>query len=318
MQKNKTLRFWDDFYRQEEESQSKGTEWILKPTQSILRTISNKFELDVHVKNGSEEKTEKTGGSRSLALLEIGCGNSKFSLQLWHYLHNIFNGDGSMNERMREVTVSVVATDVSPICIQQNVERDGEFIKEVSSNVLSPGSFCYETLNILEEPDESEKGKYAIILDKGCFDTFLFRSEKTKSGQHSPLVQKLLNNVHALLASGGKYIIFSPRKKMNSLRDFNGFTSVQRTKLESKNTIIGALDGKSENNEVVYMHICSKNDKYTDGDKSFRNQIKIPTDDEKCKICGIKFIDFRRGEAMSGKGVAYWGRRWQGHIKHCK
>ena len=294
MQKEKTLKFWDDFY--EKESQSNATEWIVQPSEEILQSIV-KYLLKIPKKNNV------VNGNHKHSILEIGAGNSTFSLQLWGYLQN--NNSAEVN---------MLATDVSSICILQNTERDKERILQSSF-----GSFSYEILNVLEPPSHKMSGIYDIVLDKGCCDTFLFRSEKTKSGSHSPLLKTLFDNIHTWLTSGGVYIIFSPRSRIKAARDFVGFSSVERIKLDSDNNQIGALDGKAENNGVVYMHVCTKNDAYARGDNlAFRNQIKVVMEDERCTKCGISFVDFRKGEDIVGKGVNYWGRRWRGHLTHCK
>jgi len=57
-------------------------------------------------------------------------------------------------------------------------------------------------------------------------------------------------------------IIFSPRSKIRTVRDFIGFTSVERIKLDSNDVVLGDLDGEAgekEENKVVYMHVCTKN-----------------------------------------------------------
>ena len=119
---------------------------------------------------------------------------------------------------------------------------------------------------------------------------------------------------------GGKYIIFSPRNKIKAIRDFNGFSAAERSRFDSKDNEIGTLDGKAVKNDVVYMHVCTKNNAYVNvkEESSFRNQMELPTDDKCCASCGVTFFDFRKGELMSGKGLMYWGRRWQGHVTHCK
>ena len=306
MQKSKTLEFWDDFY-EKEASESNDTEWILEPSESILNSILSYLptydEMDMFP--FCEDSIVTT-------VLEIGCGNSKFSLHMWKHLQTLFSDRSSTacTSRLR-----IIATDVSPICIEQNIQRD----REVIESCCPVSSFQYEVLNVLEEPDKARCRKHAIVLDKGCFDTFLFRSKKTKAGQYSPLVEKLLNNIHKLLQRNGKYIVFSPRKKIKALRNFNGFCSVKMKRLNSVEAIIGALDGRAERNDTVYMHVCTKEDAYirdNDG-PSFRNQTRTPSDDEICGSCGLSFLNFRNGEELSGKCVTYWGRTWQGHMVHC-
>ena len=306
MQKEKTLRFWDDFYLKEKESEESRTskEWIVQPTQDILESISS----HLSEKNKDDDHHEILE-HQGLNILEIGCGNSLFSLILWEYLLQTAK---TKNVKTR---ISVTSTDVSSICISHNQERDEDRIKSIALSKGRGSIFRYSILNVIEPNDNDDLlGKHDGILDKGCLDTFLFRSEKSKGDMHPPLLKSLLDNVHSWLKDDGKYIIFSPRSKIKAVRDYRGFSSVKRFKMQC----MGDLDGKAKDNETVYMYVCVKCDSYEVGDEPFRDALKVPSDDDKCAICAMTFALFRNGEDVSGKGVKYWSRTWSGHGTHCK
>ncbi|GFH45532.1 hypothetical protein CTEN210_02006 [Chaetoceros tenuissimus] len=276
MQKEKTLQFWDDFYEKEEQTK----EWIVQPSQHILNMIEE------HLPSSSDV-------ADSLHILEIGCGNSQFSLILWEYLNNKIE----CNEIDLE-SVHVTATDVSSVCIDSNLQRDSERMKKFGQH-----SFHYKILNVLQE-NQSCQHKFHLVLDKGCLDTFLFRSGKN---EETSILHTLLDNVHSWLKDDGKYIIFSPRQKIKALRDYNGFASVEKVKI----ACTGDLDGKSSDEETIYIHICTKNKLYQIGDVPFRsNMNNVP---DFCSSCKISFHEFRKGEAMSGKRETYWFRTWINH-----
>lgn len=308
MQKDKTLKFWDDFYENEAAGENNHKEWILQPSKTILQSIAD------HLPDcGNDINCAGILAPRSHSILEIGCGNSSFSRNLWQHLQERVDVDGKIR------TVDVIATDVSSVCIEQNINRDESCIIRTpdSRGESDSGSFRYHVLNVLDISSVCQIGKHDIILDKGCFDTFLFRSGKKKYGQSSPLVESLLNNIHILLKENGKYIIFSPRKKINDVRDFMGFSSVERIKFDSD----GLLDRKAVKNDVVYMHVCMKDKTYVrvEGKASFCNQIEIPPDDRKFGNCGVKFFDFRNGVLMRKKEcMITWARKFHGHVQHCK
>lgn len=285
MQKEKTLQFWDDFYEKEEQTK----EWIVQPSQHILNRIEE------HISSFSDV-------ADSLHILEIGCGNSQFSLILWEYLNNRIQ----CNETDLE-SVHVTATDVSSVCIDSNRQRDSERIKKIGNN-----SFQYKILNVLQENNRYQQ-KFHLVLDKGCLDTFLFRSGKN---EETSILHTLLDNIHSWLKEDGKYIIFSPRQKIKALRDYNGFYSVKKVKIDCTQDQIGVLDGKSRQEEIIYMHTCTKNTLYQIGDAPFRSNINnVP---EFCSSCKVSFQEFRKGEEMSEKNKKKWLRTWINHTRHCR
>uniref|UniRef100_A0A7S3VGF0 Methyltransferase domain-containing protein n=1 Tax=Chaetoceros debilis TaxID=122233 RepID=A0A7S3VGF0_9STRA len=285
MQKASTLKFWDNFYIKEQERDSNEKEWIVQPDQAILDTIKDHLP--------SDEKQN---------ILEIGCGNSSFSLSLWEYLT-------SGNKGLR---VTLNATDVSKICVEQNLLRD---VNRIESVEISGSSFRYSVLDVLEL-NKSLAQKHAMILDKGCLDTFLFRSSQSKKESHSPLVRTLLDNIHEWLQDDGKYIFITPRSKLKSVRDYAGFSSVKRIILDTS----GHLERKEKSGEhqFVFMYICSKSPKYNIGMSPFRSELTLPAGDDICKKCGMSFNDFLGAESVDGKGKKTWARRWRGHSVHCR
>lgn len=311
MQRQKTLRFWDDFY--ESSSPSEAKEWIVRPSEGLLRSIADC--LPQRRRSSCSGENTKGGEPRRITVLEIGCGNSRFALRFWQHLRstNVEN-------------VDVVATDVSDSCVERNNQRDRDVVsRALSGEGGGSSSFRYDVLDALARRpsstgvDAAPDGEHEIVLDKGCLDTFLYRTGKQKSAQYSPVVTVLLNNVHRWLRAGGKYVVISPRSKIIEIRDFNGFSSVKRVALHSENAHIGDLDGATaESKEFVYMYVCFKKDDYSENDRAFRNHIEVPRDDDLCSTCGTTFLEFRKGEDMAGRGHKYWGRRWQGHVTHCK
>ncbi len=317
MQKSGTLKFWDNFYEKEEERGSHATEWIVHPSEQLFKTIANILvpstcssgdsDIDIDNRNGGVDVTN------ILHALEIGCGNSEFSLLLWEYLRQT---------KGYHLNIIFHATDVSPICIQQNIERDADRIADamVTATVEAKikdndglvdsdhqtsepsSSYVYSVLNVLER-DDTLDSKHSIILDKGCLDTFLYRSSKKQTNQdiHPTILRTLLDNIHTWLSDDGKYIIISPRNKIRSVRDYLGFSSVERIKLEQvedtndveeeshadtpMNTNedgvrvnLGCLDGQKgsksaksplKEETTMFMYVCTKNNEYkVEGEKS--------------------------------------------------
>jgi len=75
MQYDKTFKFWDDFYRNEQTIESQAKAWILYPTKTILKSISRYLPNVDDDGEGSGVKSTRTLSSSS-SLLEIGCGKS--------------------------------------------------------------------------------------------------------------------------------------------------------------------------------------------------------------------------------------------------
>jgi len=324
MQKEKTLKFWDDFYLKEKESKSTSKEWIVQPTHDILESISSHLRIPVGSKrsdasakdgDGNDIHTGTTTLAEEVNILEIGCGNSCFSLVLWEFLV-------AQCELQTKKRINVTSTDVSSICVADNLERDQDRINSMYTRTCSTasvdnGSFQYSVLNVLE-PNDEMLGQHIGILDKGCLDTFLFRSEKRKGENYSPLLRSLLDNVHSWLMNDGIYLIFSPRSKIKAVRDYRGFSSVKRKKIQCNHEQKGDLDGNAKENEIVYMYACTKCNSYEIGDEPFRNTLEVPNDEDRCASCDLTFATFRGEEDVAEKGAKFWSRKWKGHKTHCK
>jgi len=299
MQNKKTLKFWDNFYETEETSSSSGTEWIVQPSETLLVTISEQI-ISAVPRN-----------CKTIHILEIGTGNSLYSLRLWQHLM----------EKSASLKIHILATDVSEVCIRQNLKREEDRINDLS-DTISLGTFRYEVLDALQNPSPEEHAKrYDFVLDKGCLDTFLFRGRNKKVNEDNLLVRTLLDNIHEWLKSDGKYILLSPRKRLSGVQDFCGFSGVERKHLNlaqcSNCYDAGSLVGEKTCGANLY--IFSKNCKYSrELKQAFRIPTNIPLDDERCQTCDVSFKEFRRGSNLVGKNGTNWSRKWRGHLQHCK
>ena len=352
-QKDKTKAYWDTFYStlpssaddatsfatkgdlaqktkaKEDTAKKEDTsdlEWIVPNSPGLLDTILSLFPLPT---SETTDRDDARNDSSAINVLEIGCGVSQLSISLLRRV--LLKKKESASELLEHPPHAFVATDVSPVCIEHNITRDGTFISTLLPK--NDGSLRYEFLDVLNEQvlASSSIRKYNVILDKGTLDTFLFRSKRTKKGSsiHPPLLTPLLNNIHRWLlpGCGSKYIIISPRSKIKSVRDFKGFASVRRTKVDT-----ATLDGndvvlvKSNNKEAarskseVYLYECIKNDKYKpDVDEPYSSMgCNSNSDDETCGKCGLSFKEFRGNVDVLDQGEAVWARRWKNHCAHCK
>lgn len=301
MQKERTIEFWNDFHEQNGDK-----EWIVYPTDDLLELMYSQGIAGVSVHG-------------QLRVLEIGCGTSTMARELWKYVQ----------DNKKDCKLHLRATDVSKVCVDVCFSRDKDI-----PNVFPPGESVtgsqglqYTTLNILNTPEESECGVWDMILDKACLDTFLFRSrQRGQSKAYSVVIQTALDNIWSLMADDGVYMLLSPRTKLKAVRDFAGFSSVERRAIhsEAKGSIISKpyvpVVGKKQGDETCYMYICKKNRDYSIGEaKAFNeNRRNLPDDDAKCRKCGILFASFRKGENIEERGVIVWTREWKNHCIHCK
>ena len=275
MQKEKTVEFWDELH-----ARALPREWIVCPSEALLEQVVVELQKESSV-------------------LEIGCGTSCLSRDLYCY----YKG-----------SLTVVATDVSAICIRQNQQRHHALMD------ASQGRLSYQILNVLES-NKSFENKSDVILDKGCLDTLLFRSGR-QVREH--LVHTLLNNVHKWLKDGGKYMVMTPRSRIQLLRDYKGFSSVKRVVLDesSSKVMLADLDGDTSKSKTeCYIYVCLKDSSYTPGEgAAFRDSygVSLEVDEQTCPRCGMSFLEFRSGEDFSARGSKQWARRWRGHRIHCK
>jgi len=233
-------------------------------------------------------------------VLEVGCGTSCLSRDLYSY----YKG-----------AITIVAADVSVVCIRENKVRDHALI------TASQGRFSYRVFNILE-PSEQVENANDVILDKGCLDTFLFRSGYN---ERENLVRRMLENVYRGLKDGGRFIVMTPRSRVTLLRDYRGFSSVKQIVLNqaSSQVELAELDGNKHDRETTecYMFVCQKDPSFDPGkDSPFRgsHDVSLEPDEDVCPRCGTSFLDFHGGADMRGRGSKSWSRRWRAHCLHCK
>ena len=323
-QKSKTIDYWDDFYSSVPSADlnepASELEWIV-PNSFVLDTILSIFPTQSQAPRNARTK------NYDVRLLEVGCGVSRLSISLLQRLLLYCQG---INTNSHDIyfRYNFVATDVSSVCIEHNRERDSAYASSICNG---RHRFSYEVLNVLSyDASSPHNQQYDMILDKGTLDTFLFRSKRTNKGStaHPTLLTQLLNNVHRWLRCGcdAKYVIISPRAKIKSIRDFNGFARVRRIKLDttaSSNDVV-LVKGNGENSKLpkseVYLYECIKNDSYhPTRDAPYRDVIICNTRDESlCSTCGISFKEFLGKVDSRDQGEVAWERRWKNHCVHCK
>lgn len=337
-QKIKTKDYWDEFYSQlpsagtqsygssvvENDETTSDLEWIV-PHSAVLDTILSLLSPSSQSPRDASQSGEQKSASKTINLLEIGCGVSQLSISL---LHRLILHDQDTTARVISCTYNIVATDVSLVCIDHNRERDSVY----TSSLQNDGHrLSYEVLDVLSyDASSPHMRQYGMILDKGTLDTFLFRSKRTKKGisTHPPILTPLLNNIHRWLRSEceAKYIIISPRPKIMSVRDFRGFASVRRKKIDtaamSSDVVLvkGNSDTSKQSKSVVYLYECIKNDYYhPDHDAPYRDIMECNANDESlCSTCGINFKEFLGKVDARDQGEIVWARRWKNHCVHCK
>mmetsp|Transcript_12907 Transcript_12907/g.18511 ORF Transcript_12907/g.18511 Transcript_12907/m.18511 type:complete len:317 (+) Transcript_12907:158-1108(+) len=302
-QNDKTIDFWDTFYKDldtdvSSPSNNNDLEWIVSNTPVVLDKILSLI--------GNNNR-----------ILEIGCGVSQLSRSL---LERMIRQpvDGNSHHLFE-----FVSTDVSLVCLQHNQTRDASYIASLPNGV----SLSYAELNVLNQLPAFELHKYDVILDKGTCDTFLFRSKRSQKGSaaHAPLMKPLLNNIHRLLRSecNAKYIIISPRSKLKSVRDFNGFASVKRTKMSTDlrgDAVLAESNADHTHKPAhVFIYECTRNDSYQpDKDEPFGDEgLSTINDETICKKCHMNFASFRGSVNIQDQGAVQWTRRFKNHTIHC-
>jgi len=331
-QKQKTIQFWDKYHSRQDGNDNPVKEWILQPSVAILETLYNLLPTCGAASAAASAATiyvNSKDDNGMIRVLEIGCGTSTLARDFWLYCRN------AKNRR----DISVCATDVSHVCIQQNIQRDQALMEAGEAN---EGKLTYKVLNITSSPTEHSSQQspvyscsYDLILDKGCLDTFLFRSRK-RGEQKDFLVVSVLRNIHALLrepcsssqSTGGIYTIQTPRRKFRPVQDFPGFDRVERTMMDDANAgmLVPTSSPEIKQNGVLkrehlYLYCCYK------GTVNIQFQRQQHTavaphpplvDADACAKCGLLFRDLRKGEDVHGRGIKYWTRMFRGHARHCK
>lgn len=319
-QKKSAVAFWDDYHSQQApdklSSASSGAstkEWIANPRSHLLELIATHMTT-------ARRRQDDSSSMLHVRILEIGAGSSLLSRCLLSHLQQRrqsgTNAIGSCNN-----TYSIVATDVSEVCIEQSRTRDRTFISSLTG---SDDELRYEVLDISASASMLSRKLYDIVLDKGCLDTLLFRNARgSKSTErHPPLIAALLTNVYNMLRPGGNYIVISPRKRIPSLNQFVGFSEIKQIDVDSSS--IGELDGNQEDStSKAFIYICNKS--VVGGIigagaapifRDTRDLVGI-SDESQCQGCHKSFEQFRGGEALSGRGEVFWKRKWKGHQDHC-
>jgi hypothetical protein len=304
MQKESTIQFWDDYH---EENGDK--EWLVHGSNDLLESIYRNC--------GSSEDGR-------VRILEIGCGTSAMARDLWKYMEEAEHKKVPNGRR-----ILVRSTDVSRVCVDACYARDKNL-----PNVYGPGNLAveghgleYGTLDVQVTPTLEDSGQWDIVMDKACMDTFLFRSKCRGEKKEYPLIVRVaLETIWMLITGTGVYILISPRPKLKAVRDFAGFSSVERREIrpETKCTIVSRPDskrcGKRDPAEVCYMYICRKDLGYRVGDPNpFRRVLHdMPSGSTICKTCGVTFAAFRERDDPEGRGEVVWKRKWGNHCAHCK
>ncbi|GKY99605.1 hypothetical protein MPSEU_000914800 [Mayamaea pseudoterrestris] len=98
---------------------------------------------------------------------------------------------------------------------------------------------------------DKDRAVFDVLLDKGCFDTILFRTDKRYLEEAAA---SFLNHVFQAKADG-VYLIVTPRRKHTLLQSFQGFRSVERHKLDSSSS---AELYKADKHKQSYLYICRK------------------------------------------------------------
>jgi len=169
--------------------------------------------------------------------------------------------------------VHVVATDANTVCVERNRERDAEHLAAESNDDNSSSTLRYEALNIAADPrnrralhQQWKDRKFNVVIDKGCLDTFLFRSKK-RGGLSSALMQRILSNTCSMMRVAEDdvdetqcgssrrsccYLVLSSRTRFRELRDSPLF-DVTRERLDLQEYAVGDLvrDATFEVTEAV-------------------------------------------------------------------
>jgi hypothetical protein len=289
-QRQETIEFWDKYH-----SEERSKDWIVQPDDTLLKSLDNLLADSVRGNDAVD----------CCRVLEIGGGSSTLARDFFS----------------RYPQHQIISTDVSEVCIQNNIERDRKLVES------SQGQLQYLVLNAIDPTAGNKEGsvpfaengevkRFNLILDKGCLDTFLFRSQHNVQEK---LITQLLDNIHRWLQmTNGKYVILTPRSKLKLVRDYRGFHKVIKSRLAAS----GALDGRSEGQETVYQHVCSMNPSYRPGiDAPFpERDERTPIEQlltQQCSKCTVLFEAFAKGQDLEGKGKSICIRRWKGHQVHC-
>ena len=218
------------------------------------------------------------------------------------------NDCDDITENMDEESGFLAAKDEERNLLRQEKGRlVYDFLNITIPLVKFPVAEEYETLSTpmiiddynkqhdLTPPTESKfaPASFDMILDKGCLDTFLFRTRQR--GEHKDkLIRTVLDNIHYLLKDpsnnnptnaadyhtdknfnesnntgsartrGGVYTIQTPRAKFRPVKEYPGFAKVERMILDDNQGILvptGAGEIKQNGKlkrEKLYLYSCYK------------------------------------------------------------
>jgi hypothetical protein len=303
MQRQGTLQFWDDYH-----AGHTRQEWISRPSDEVLQLIVEQY---IQRSNRNDNIGQHNYESTPLNVLEIGCGTSTLVRDVKEHF-----GKQYRNQQICR-NVHARGTDVSPICVHNLSQRDSHLILQNNNHNNNNGVLEYKVLNVVDKSTSTRK--WDLILDKGCLDTFLFRSrQRGPNSDYNDLIQRVLDNLHSWLKPrSGLYMFISPRTKIKAVRDYQGFASVDRYTLPASS--ISTLEGTKY--DSGYLFVCTRNNDYNSGvSLPFRQQTnqQYPSDTATCSKCGVLFPQFRKGVSLQGRGASFLNRLWDGHCKHCK
>jgi hypothetical protein len=153
---------------------------------------------------------------------------------------------------------------------------------------------------------------FNVVIDKGCLDTFLFRS---KHGERHKLLHQVLQTIREKVASGGVYLVISPRTGLSKLLRSNGIEFDRQELLLEK----GELEGDNADQRRVFLYVCrfdSSGTEESDGSVNPLNSSAVSYQEDRCPTCGLLAQEFLK--ARKGRSEDYLQRVWLGHCTHCK
>ena len=300
----KAAAFWDGFY-----AESTSDEWILDVDEALVGAVVEALPKRDGVTSSSSPPPSPPSPSGQ-RVLEIGCGSSTLGLEVYKAL---------LSTSKVGCPLTVECTDVSSLVVSQCTHRDSSHFPRLSYSVL-------DALSSLGPP--SHPSTLSCVLDKGCLDTFLFRypTSATIGSPPKPLVHALLDNIHSALSPDGVYVLVSPRKRIQQLRDYRGFLTVERRvpdasfsrgKLDRAGEVANAAPPSPSRKPLgsAYIYVCTKDPSYSPTSvPSLAFRFDAAADPlagaEECGKC--KMV---RGE---GAARGYNDRKWVGHLRHCQ
>jgi len=278
----KAAKYWDLVF-----SGGEGGD-ELQPTEWLLNVTSASFSISSIL---SPIRT------RPKRILELGCGDSGLGEMLFEH----FNSENDPSA----APASVTCLDISSSAIRKLTEKKESRL--CPRNPLASENLVYMVGNALSLPPSFESS-FDLVIDKGCLDTFKFRS-KTNVGES--LEQRVISEILSALKPGGCYICVSARRRIVSLKVQVGgvwemgersMIGSQGGKRESGG---GACDADSDRKEIAWIHYRHK---------SYKSIPLLPNDDgipDLCPTCGEAWVEEGGGKREKRR------RKWGNHVKWC-